>query len=144
MKIDFWQLSHDAPETVVALIAARVLAQGDRLLIVGEGADRRVAISQALWAAGEESFLANGEATGPQPDRQPILLSDECAPLNGANHVIFADGRYRESEGFERQFLLFDEDTKAEARRVWALLADGDDAERAFYRQEGGRWVKVA
>ena len=35
---------------------------GDRLLVVSSSAEQRKGISQALWKAGPESFLANGEA----------------------------------------------------------------------------------
>ncbi|MEM8725418.1 MAG: DNA polymerase III subunit chi, partial [Pseudomonadota bacterium] len=118
-KIDFWQLSRDPAETVVALIAQRVLDQGDRLLVVSGDADQRQAVSQALWKAGPETFLANGEAEGAEAERQPILLSAECKAANGATHVIFADGTYREPEGFARAFLLFDNATLQAARQTW-------------------------
>lgn len=142
-QIDFWQLSHDPVEKVVALIAQRVIDQGERLLVVSESSEQRVAISQELWKSGPESFLANSEASAPQPEAQPILLSDEPAPANGASHVIFADGTYREAEGFVRTFLLFDKETLDQARATWRSL-DEADVERAFFRQDDGKWVKVA
>ena len=60
MTVDFWQLSRDPVEKVVALIAQRVMDQGERLLVVSENAEHREAISRGLWKAGPESFLANG------------------------------------------------------------------------------------
>ena len=143
MKVDFWQLSRDPVEKVVALIAQRVLDQGERLLVVSENADQRAAISQGLWKAGPESFLANGEASGPKPDAQPILLSEKTEPANSASHVIYADGIYREAKGFARAFLLFGDANVEQARATWRSL-DGNDIERAFFRQEDGKWVKVA
>ena len=144
MKIDFWQLSTDPAEKVCALIAQRVLDSGERLLVVSNDPDQRDTISKALWNAGPTSFLANAEADAAGPERQPVLLSDAPEPANGASHVIFADGQYRETDGFERTFLLFDEATVEQARAVWRSLDGKDDLERAFYRQEGGKWVKVA
>ena len=144
MKIDFWQLSRDPVEKVSALIAARVLSQGERLLIVSESADQRAAISKGLWAAGPESFLANGEAGAPGADRQPILLSETIEAANGASHAIFADGAFRDAPGFVRSFLLFDDATLQHARQTWKALSDREGLERAFFRQDGGKWVKIA
>ncbi|UIP07932.1 DNA polymerase III subunit chi [Erythrobacter sp. SDW2] len=144
MRVDFWQLSRDPAEKVVALIAARVLGEGERLLVVAAEAEQRAAISRALWEAKPDAFLANGGAGEPHADRQPILLSDACEPLNGANHVIFADGQWRAAEGFARAFLLFDDATVAAARGVWRSLDGGEGLERAFFRQDDGKWVKVA
>lgn len=144
MKVDFWQLSRDPVEKVVALIAQRVVDGGDRLLVVSKSEEQRKAISQALWRAGPESFLANGESGQGGADRQPILLSAATEPANAANHVIFADGEYREPSGFDRAFLLFDDETLTAARSTWKSLEEQDGLERAFFRQDGGKWVKVA
>ncbi|MEL7197634.1 MAG: DNA polymerase III subunit chi [Pseudomonadota bacterium] len=144
MKLDFWQLSRDPADKVAALIAGRVLGQDERLLVVSSDAAQREAISRSLWSAGPTSFLANGEAGAPGSDRQPILLSETPEPANGASHVIFADGTYRETQGFARAFLLFDDETLQSARQTWKALEDREGLERAFFRQDGGKWVKVA
>ncbi len=144
MKVDFWQLSRDPVEKVVTLIAQRVVGSGDRLLVVSNDTAQREAISRTLWRAGPESFLANGEADGAGADKQPILLSDAAESANSASHIIFADGEYRDHTGFERAFLLFDDETVEAARATWRSLDDTDGLERAFFRQDGGKWVKVA
>ena len=144
MKVDFWQLSRDPAEKVCALIAQRVLDQGDRLLIVSKDPDQRDLISRALWAAGPETFLANGDAEDDGAERQPILISERPEAANGASHVIFADGKFRETAGFERSFLLFDDATVEEARGTWRSLGEANDLEKSVFRQDGGKWVKVA
>ncbi|QUL38243.1 DNA polymerase III subunit chi [Erythrobacter sp. JK5] len=144
MKVDFWQLSNDPVEKVVALIAQRVLDSGERLLVVSADPDQREAISRGLWNSGPESFLAHGDAAGAQPEAQPILLSDSPEPANRASHVIYADGAWRDAPGFARSFLLFDAATLEQARATWRSLDGTDDLERSFYRQDGGKWVKVA
>lgn len=144
MKIDFWQLSHDPAEKVVALIAQRVLDAGDRLLVVAAESEQRKAISEALWKAGPESFLANGGASEPGAERQLILLSDAPEAVNGASHVIYADGEFRSAEGFARSFLLFGEATLEQARATWRSLDGIEGLERSFYRQDDGKWTKVA
>jgi DNA polymerase-3 subunit chi len=144
MKIDFWQLSRDPVEKVTALIAQRVLDQGERLLVISDAPQQRAAISKGLWSASPESFLANGEAGAAGAERQPILLSDSVAATNAASHAIFADGRFRDTDHFARAFLLFDEATLDHARQTWKALAAREGLERSFFRQEGGKWVKVA
>ena len=144
MKIDFWQLSSDPAEKVCALIAQRVLDSGERLLIISSDPDQRELISNALWKAGPQSFLANGETDAAGAERQPVLLADQPDPANGASHVIFADGEFRDASGFARSFLLFDEETVEQARATWRSLDAADSLERSFYRQDGGKWVKIA
>ncbi|MDC0886338.1 DNA polymerase III subunit chi [Altererythrobacter sp.] len=144
MKTDFWQLSSDPAEKVVAMIAERVLGEGERLLVVSADEEQRKAISKTLWETKPESFLANGEASAPGADRQPILLSDNCEAANGASHVIFADGEWRAPDGFGRAFLLFTDQTLEQARATWRSLDGREGLERSFFRQDGGKWTKVA
>ena len=144
MKVDFWQLSHDPVEKVVALIAQKVMAEGERMLVVSADADQRSRISEALWKTGAESFLANGEAALPGAESQIILLSEDTNPANAASHVVFADGEYRKPDGFDRAFLLFDDSTVQSARGIWKGLESEQAFERSFFRQEGGKWAKVA
>lgn len=142
MKLDFWQVTDDPIEKVVALIAKRVLGEGERLLVVSADPEQRAAISRALWQAGPDSFLANGFADAAGADRQPILLADDCAAANGASHLILADGMFRETSGFARVFLLFPPDNAPAARAAWRAHDGRDDVTRAYFAQEDGRWVK--
>lgn len=144
MKVDFWQLSRDPVDKVVAQIAARVLGGDERLLVVASDPGLRDAISRTLWEAKPEAFLANGSAGEAHAARQPILLSDTCSAENGASQVIFADGQWRDPASFARAFLLFDDATIDAARATWRALDDSDGIERAFYRQDGGKWVRIA
>lgn len=142
MKLDFWQVTDDPVEKVVTLIAKRALAAGERVLVVSADPDQRAAIAGALWQAGPESFLANGEAGAPGAERQPVLLSETLAAANGASHLILADGAFREAEGFARVFLLFPPDGAPAARAAWRAQDGREGVERSYYAQEDGRWVK--
>ena len=144
MKVDFWQVSRDPAERVVAMIAQRVLDGGDRLLVVAADPAQREAISQTLWETAPEAFLANGLAGEGHDARQPILISDRCDAANGATHVIFADGVWDDAaRGFARSFLLFGEATLPDARACWRGLDGTEGLERSFFRQDGGKWTKV-
>jgi DNA polymerase-3 subunit chi len=145
MQLDFWQLSGDPVERVVALIAERTRSAGERLLVVADDEAQRAAMSEALWEAKPAAFLANGEAGGPHAARQPILLSAACEPANGAKYVVLADGVWREgAEAFERAFLLFGEAAVDGARAVWRQFDGREDVERSYYAQEDGKWARKA
>jgi DNA polymerase-3 subunit chi len=146
VKLDFWQVTNDPVEKVVALIAKRALGEGARLLVISADAEQRTDIARALWQAGPDSFLANGEADARGAAAQPILLSGELATdmaaLNGATHLILADGIFRDAPGFARIFLLFPPDAAPAARQAWRAQDGREDVERAYFAQEDGRWVK--
>lgn len=142
MKVDFYQLSRDPVERVVVMLARKVLETGQRLLVVSEDDDQRIALSRALWKAAPEEFLANGEATATGADKQPILLSAGIEALNGAKMVLFADGKWRAgATSFERALLLFGAEATEAARGVWRELDGAEGVERQIHKQDdSGRW----
>ena len=146
MRVDFYQLSRDPAELVLPRLAQGTLAAGERLLVVSEDAEQLGRISEALWTRIPESFLANGMAGGEHDARQPILLSHEPVPANGARYLALADGVWREMpEGFEaaeRVFLLFPPARIDDARATWRLLGGREGTERKYWRQEGGKWLE--
>ncbi len=148
MKVDFWLLSRDPAERVVAMIAERVLGDGERVLVVSGDAAQREGLSAALWEHKPEAFLANGQAGGAHDAAQPILIADTCEAPNGASACILADGQWRpetlEGDAFARVFLLFGEEQREAARGAWREVSASEGLERSFYEQQGGRWVKVA
>ena len=145
MQLDFWQYSQGPVERIVALIAERVRASGDRLLVVDGDDERRAATGRALWDAKPEAFLANGPASDGHAARQPILLSSSCDAPNGATVAVLADGEWRDAgEGFERTFLLFAQPQVEAARAVWRRFDGRDDVIRSYFEQEDGKWVKRA
>lgn len=143
MRVDFYLLSRDSVEQALPQIARAAKRAGKRMLVVSGDEEQRRAIDRALWEQFPEDFLAHGSAEGRQAARQPLLLSGECAALNGAPYLALADGTWRdEALEFERTFLFFDQGTIGEARNCWRLLGQRDDIERRFWKQEGGRWIE--
>lgn len=141
MQVDFYQLSRDPAEAVIPAIARRILDGGDRLLVVSAERAQLEKISQALWSAGPDGYLANDHANAALPEVQPILLASECDALNHARHVALADGHWRdEALGFERTFYFFDAATISEARNAWRTLSKADGVTPRFWKQDGGRW----
>ncbi len=145
MRLGFYLTGNQPVERVLPLIARAALGQGQRLLVVSGDPAQLARLDEALWEHSPEQFLAHGQAGGAHDARQPILLSADCAPANGADLVALADGQWRdEAEGFARALLFFDEAGRAEARATWRLFDGRADVEREFYELEGGRWVKKA
>lgn len=147
-RVDFYQLTRDPAERVLPAIAARILGNGDRLLVVAASAMQRQQIDEALWTLQPASFLPHGNAGSSDEGIEPILLAGtlDTAPPNSATHVALADGEWRdEALGFDRAFLLFDNSRIDDARAAWRALANVDGAERHFWRQdERGRWSEIA
>ena len=142
MKVDFYQLSRDPVERVATMLARKVMGVGERLLIVSADGEQRATISRALWKAGAEEFLANGDASAPGADKQPILLSESPDAKNGATMILLADGKWREEAlGFDRALLLFGGDDTQAARNLWRALDSRDGVEKEIHKQdESGRW----
>ena len=141
MQVDFYQLGAEAGEAMLPPLAAKCLATGEKLRVVAENADLRARLSNALWLHTREGFLANGEAGGEHDARQPILLSADVEPVNGARMVAFADGIWREGGEFTRAFLFFDDGTLMGARQCWQMLGTRDGLTRRFWKRQDGRWV---
>jgi DNA polymerase-3 subunit chi len=141
MQVDFYQLSRDPAEGVIPSIARRILGDGGRLLVVSQERAQLDRISQGLWSAGPDSYLANDHDDAPMPDVQPVLLSAACTAANGARHIALADGHWREDAlHFERAFYFFDDSSIDEARATWRALSKAEDVTPRFWKQDGGKW----
>ena len=143
MRIDFYHLTARPLERVLPSIAEKLLASGERLLVVG-GGQMLGGLDRELWSYAPESFLAHAQAGGPRDAAQPILLSEAVVPANGARNVALVDGIWRdEALAFERVFYFFDAGTIDGARTSWRALKDRAEAERHYWKQdERGRWVE--
>ena len=143
MRVDFYLLSSDAAPIAIARLASKVRQAGERLLVVADDLSLLEETSKTLWETAPEAFLANGIAGDEYDAMQPILLSNEVQPDNGASFLLIADGQWREpGERFTRVLFLFDQTTIAHARQTWKALQDRDGMERRFWKQQGGRWIE--
>jgi DNA polymerase III subunit chi len=147
-RVDFYRLTRDPAARVLPSIAERVLASGERLLVVAGDDALRTQISEGLWGGKPDSFLANGPANGALAALDPILIAGaiDTNPANGARMVALADGVWRdEALGFARAFLLFDNSRIDDARATWRALGSREGIERHFWLQdERGRWQEGA
>jgi DNA polymerase-3 subunit chi len=143
MRIDFYHLTAAPLEKVLPSICEKLLAAGERLLVVAEE-DRVPALDRQLWSYAPESFLPHAQASGTGDELQPILISSDVAPGAGIANVALADGKWRqEALAFERIFYFFDSASIEDARASWRTLKDRDGAELRYWKQDpNGRWVE--
>jgi DNA polymerase-3 subunit chi len=144
-RIGFYLSGTQPVERVLPLIARAAKNAGQRMLVVADDTDLLDRLDKALWEQFPEDFLAHGRADSPHAGQQPVLLSTDCTPANGATLIALADGLWRpEADGFERALLFFDEAGRAASRQVWRLFDDRADVSREFHELEGGKWVRKA
>ena len=146
MRVDFYQLGQGAmPDAVIASIGARLVGDGQRLLVVAADEAQRARLDRLLWDQGPASFLPHGIGGSSDDAAQPILLSAGTDAPNGARNLLIADGEWREAAlGYDRAFYLFDEASVDGARLAWKLLSGRDGVERNYWASEDGRWVRKA
>jgi DNA polymerase-3 subunit chi len=145
MRVDFYQLGAMSAESVVAALGAKLIGEGQRLLVVASDEAMLARLDRMLWDLGATSFVPHGMAGGSDDTAQPILLSQGSDAPNLARNLLIADGEWREAAlGYDRAFYLFDSDSLEAARLAWKLLAGRDGVERNYWANEDGRWVKKA
>jgi DNA polymerase-3 subunit chi len=138
--VDFYHLAASPLERVLPSICEKVLAGGERLLVVAEtGLLGR--LDEQLWTWSRDSFLPHGRD---RAESQPILLSEKVEAANGATNVALADGAWREEAlGFARTFYFFDNGARDEARDAWRALKGKAEVQSRYWKQsEQGRWIQ--
>ena len=142
MQVDFYQLGDAPAEQVIASISQKVLAGGQRLLIVAADDAYLARVDRLLWDQGPTSFLPHGVVGSGSDASQPILLSSMPDAPNRARNILIADGEWREAAlTYDRAFYLFGPDSIDGARLAWKLLSGREGVERRYWaRDEAGRW----
>ncbi|HEX8443720.1 MAG TPA: DNA polymerase III subunit chi [Allosphingosinicella sp.] len=145
MLVDFYHLEASPLERVLPSICDKILAGGERLLIVAETGELPM-LDELLWTYAADSFLPHARRERPNPELQPILLSDTPEPLNGATNVALGDGRWRdEALGFARTFYLFGSTQVGPARAAWRTLKSNAAVQPRYWKQEErGKWFQSA
>ena len=142
MRIDFYHLSATPLERALPVICEKLLSAGERLLVVA-APEQIERLDRQLWDYAPDSFLPHGRSSEEAAEQQPILLSAEPEPLNGARNIALADGLWRdEAIGFERAFYFFDASSIDNARGAWRALKEREGADLHYWKQQDGRWVE--
>jgi DNA polymerase III subunit chi len=142
MQVDFYQLAGSPPEPVIASIAEKLRAGGERLIVIAGDEAFLVRLDRMLWDQGAASFLPHALAGGADDARQPILLSTSPDAPNLARNLLIADSVWRDSAlSYDRAFFLFDNAMLQPARAAWKSLGGREGVERRYWALEDGKWV---
>ncbi|WBH16552.1 DNA polymerase III subunit chi [Sphingomonas radiodurans] len=146
MKVDFYHLTQMPLERALPRIAERIVAGGERLLIVADDEAQRVALDRLLWEYAPESFLPHARLGAGDDTAQPILIAPDVNASNGARNIALVDGEWRDDAlDFDRAFHFFDDDRIGAARAAWKGLAAREGVERRYWKQnDAGRWEQAA
>jgi DNA polymerase-3 subunit chi len=103
-------------------------------------------LNALLWTYRADSFLPHGRCTDPYPHQQPILLSPDPIPLNGATALLTLDGEGIEDlSAFAAYYYLFragDDDTTRRSRDHWRRHQQAGHT-LALHRQDERGWTRV-
>ena len=145
MQVDFYHLTRQPLDRVLPQIAEKVVAAGDRLLIVIGGDEERARLDRHLWSYAVDSFLPHACVGTENDNVQPVLLAPNINAANGARHIALADGIWRpDALDFDRAFHFFDDERIRDARVAWKLLKDHDGIARRYWQQnDAGRWEQA-
>ena len=145
VEIGFYHLTRTSLPEALARLLDRTLKTGQRALVLCPDAARLKALDTALWACPEPAWMPHGTAADGDPDLQPVWLSTEAEPANGARFLFLVDGTQTERSAlFDRVFDLFDgndPDKVAAARDRWRAAKDRGDS-LTYWKQGPRGWEK--
>jgi DNA polymerase-3 subunit chi len=146
MEYGFYHLTRTPLEPALGRLLERVLASGQRSVVVASSTERVEALNRALWTFGRESFLPHGSREDGFADDQPVFLTDEADFPNGATVLVLVDGAEVEPPPqFTRCLYMFDGNDEAavvQARALWRRLHERGAALTYWQQTERG-WQKT-
>ncbi len=127
------------------MMLGRVLARGQRALVICGSPERVEALNGLLWSYDDTSFLPHGSPRDGKAEDQPVLLSDSDAPAaNGAKVLFLTDGASSHSlEDYDLAAVIFDgkdEEALAAVRLQWRDYKDAGHALTYWQQDDEGRW----
>jgi DNA polymerase III subunit chi len=143
-EIGFYHLTRSTLAQALPPLLIRTLAAGQRAVVLGPESGLE-AVSAALWA--QPAWLPHGTAADGDPDLQPIWLSANPEPLNGARFLFMVEGAETDRlADFHRVFDLFDGNSSeavAAARLRWKIAKEAGHT-LTYWQQTESSWQKKA
>lgn len=141
----FYHLERSDIEQALPPLLEKCLQRGWRALVRGGSSERLDALDSVLWTWRDESFLPHGRDN---PQRQPVLLTQEAGNPNNAQALFVIDGADPgDITKFERACLVFDGRDEAAiqlARSRWKEAKDAGVAVSYWKESGAGKWEKQA
>jgi DNA polymerase-3 subunit chi len=146
VEYGFYHMTRTALEPALGRLLERVLASGQRAVVVASSPERVEALSRALWTFGRDSFLPHGTRDDGFAADQPVFLTDQADYPNGAAVLVLVDGAEIEPPPqFTRCLYLFDgndEAALAAARALWRRLRERG-ATLTYWQQTERGWQRA-
>ncbi len=143
MRVDFYHLQASPLERALPQLLERVLAGGNRAIVMASSDDRLEALSNVLWTANPNSWLPHGTAKDGFAADQPVWLTTSEENPNGARMLVLTDGMSSSRLGdFDRCLDLFDggnAEATAAARARWSA-AKAAGHELHYWQQTETGW----
>ena len=143
MRVDFYHLQSSPIERALPLLLERVMAAGQRAVVLAASEERVEALANLLWTYNPDTWLAHGTLKDGHAADQPIWLTTAEENPNGAGVLVLTDGMSLERmTGFERCLDLFDgtsDEATAAARARWAQ-AKSQGFELHYWQQSEAGW----
>jgi DNA polymerase-3 subunit chi len=150
-EIGFYHLTRSSAEQALPRLLLRALSVGQRCLVVCSSNEQVAALDDALWSA-PDSWLPHGSMLQSEKEqrhatRQPIWISTNATPVNGATFLFAVDGAATEGlQRFQRIFDLFDgrDSTQVAAARIRWTAAKSAAMTPVYWRQTATGWEQAA
>ncbi|MBL0941213.1 MAG: DNA polymerase III subunit chi [Alphaproteobacteria bacterium] len=108
-EVSLYHLTTIPLERVLPKLLEKIIASGKRSLVLAASEERVEMLNNALWTYAAGSFLPHGSSKDGFPEHQPIWLSANPDPLNGATIVVLTESVDAPAlENFERCIDIFD------------------------------------
>lgn len=137
----FYHIERGSLENALGPLLDKCLEKGWRVLVVADEA-RLADLDAALWTWSDESFTPHGRVQS-EPQRQPVLLSSEAEPINGAQAIVLLDGMDADASKFERCMVMFDGadmPTRSKARDQYKTARDAGAVVKYYQQNTRGGW----
>jgi DNA polymerase-3 subunit chi len=146
--VGFYHLTATTLELALPRLLEKVLAAGQRAVVMAGSPERVEALNGQLWTYNPGSFLPHGsKADGHAPD-QPIWLTDQDENPNSAGVLVLTEGvRSERVAAFARCLDLFDgadAQAVADARARWSEYKAKGFAVTYWQQTSSGGWEKKA
>ena len=145
-EIRFYHLRTMTLERALPQILEKMLARGDRVVVMAGSTERVEALNAALWTYNDRAFLPHGSSRDGFAEDQPIWLTTAEENPNGASMLVLADGTSASDiAAWGSAVEIFDggdEGAVAAARERWKAYKAAGHALTYWKQSEDGKWEK--
>lgn len=144
-EIGFYHLHATPLERALPKLLEKVIASGQRAVVMADNPERIEALDAALWTYDPASFLPHGTAKIGHAADQPVWLTTAEENPNGATVLVLLDGAVADVARFARCLEIFDGGDEAavvRARDRWRDYKAAGHGVTYWQQNERGGWER--